>query len=132
MKQKFDVMGMTCASCQAHVNKSVSHLEGVHDCNVNLLSENMEVDYDESKLSSDDIIAAVRKGGYDAALANSEKKEAVSSDIASINARKDEDLKKRKRSLIASFIFTVPLFYLSMGSMMHWPGAVMYDCLRHQ
>lgn len=122
MKQKFDVMGMTCASCQAHVNKSVSHLEGVRDCNVNLLSENMEVDYDESKLSSDDIIAAVRKGGYDAALANSEKKEAVSSDIASINARKDEDLKKRKRSLIASFIFTVPLFYLSMGSMMHWPG----------
>lgn len=123
MKQKFDVMGMTCASCQAHVNKSVSHLAGVNDCNVNLLSENMEVDYDDSKLSAADIIEAVRKGGYDAKLADeSQNSHDVSSDIENQNARKNEDLKKRFHALIASFVFTVPLFYLSMGSMMNWPG----------
>ena len=45
MKEKFDVMGMTCASCQAHVDKSVRKVDGVKDCNVNLLSENMEVEF---------------------------------------------------------------------------------------
>ena len=119
MKEKFDVMGMTCASCQAHVDKSVRKVDGVKDCNVNLLSENMEVEYDETKTNPQEIIAAVQKGGYDAKLQQATKQENA---IVSTNKRKDEDLKKRKQDLIASFIFTIPLFYLSMGSMMNWPG----------
>ena len=59
MKEKFNIMGMTCASCQAHVDKSVRKLHGVSDVNVNLLAENMEVDYDPDKLTSSDIIEAV-------------------------------------------------------------------------
>ncbi|MGX8680889.1 MAG: cation transporter, partial [bacterium] len=113
MEQKFDVMGMTCASCQAHVEKSVRNLKGVNDVNVNLLSENMVVNYDENVCSVDEIIAAVRSGGYDAAL-KGEKAAAVS--------QKDDDLNKRYHSLLASFAFMIPLFYLSMGSMMKWPG----------
>lgn len=119
MKEKFDVMGMTCASCQAHVDKSVRKVDGVKDCNVNLLSENMEVEFDETKTNPQEIIAAVQKGGYNAKL---QKETTQENTIVSTNKRKDEDLKKRKQDLIASFIFTVPLFYLSMGSMMNWPG----------
>lgn len=119
MKEKFDVMGMTCASCQAHVDKSVRKVDGVKDCNVKLLSENMEVEFDETKTNPQEIIAAVQKGGYDAKLQQETTQENT---IVSTNKRKDEDLKKRKQELIASFIFTIPLFYLSMGSMMNWPG----------
>lgn len=124
MKQKFDVMGMTCASCQAHVNKSVAKLAGVSDVNVNLLAENMEVDYDESKLSAKDIIEAVQKGGYDAKVAASEEtsKTDVTQDIEAHNERKSKELKQQFHKLVLSFVFTVPLFYLSMGSMMGWPG----------
>lgn len=126
MKQKFDVMGMTCASCQAHVQKSVSKLAGVHDCNVNLLSENMEVDYDDSQLTPDQIIDAVRKGGYDAKLEADQKEDHSAKDafasIRNTNERKDKDLKNRFHKLVASFVVTIPLFYLSMGSMMNWPG----------
>ena len=112
MKEKFNVMGMTCASCQAHVDKSVRKLHGVSDVNVNLLAENMEVDYDPDKLTSSDIIEAVRKGGYDAALYD-EKEE--------LSVKKKDDLKERRQALVASFVFMIPLFYLSMGSMMNWP-----------
>ena len=50
MKQKYDVVGMTCSACSAHVDKAVRHLDGVHDVNVNLLSNCMVVDYDENKV----------------------------------------------------------------------------------
>ena len=56
MKQKYDVMGMTCSACSAHVDKAVRHLDGVQDVNVNLLSNCMVVDYDENKCIKDLII----------------------------------------------------------------------------
>ena len=58
-KVKFDIQGMTCSSCQAHVEKAVSKLDGIKNVNVNLLSNNMNVEYDESKLDNDKIIKAV-------------------------------------------------------------------------
>ena len=67
MKKKFKITGMSCAACQAHVNKAVNKLK-VNECNVNLISNTMEVDYDESKLSEKDIINAVIKEGYGASL----------------------------------------------------------------
>ena len=67
MKKKFKITGMSCAACQAHVNKAVTKLN-VNECNVNLISNTMEVDYDESKLSEKDIINAVIKEGYGASL----------------------------------------------------------------
>ena len=118
MKKKFDVTGMTCAACEAHVTKSVKNVEGVIDCQVNLLSENMEVQYDESKISSEDIIEAVRKGGYGAHLQDEDSHQ----DQRVLNEKKkDEALHKQLKDLILSFVFMIPLFYLSMGSMMHWP-----------
>ena len=64
MKQKFDVTGMTCSACSAHVEKAVGKLEGIQTVNVNLLQNSMVVEYDDTALSADDIINAVKSGGY--------------------------------------------------------------------
>ena len=65
MKERFDVSGMTCASCQANVQKAVEKL-GVDFVNVNLISETMTVSYDDGKISENDIIKTVEKIGYGA------------------------------------------------------------------
>lgn len=64
--EKFDVGGMTCAACQAHVDRAVCSLPGVQEVSVNLLSGSMTVDYDEGQLGPDDICAAVDRAGYSA------------------------------------------------------------------
>ena len=109
--QKFDVTGMTCSACSAHVDKSVRKLEGVADVNVNLLQNSMTVDYDDSKVSNDAIIQAVEKAGYGASVKGSEPKDKKSVDQA-------DAMKKR---LIWSIVFLVPLFYLCMGHMIGLP-----------
>ena len=63
MTEKFNVTGMTCSACSAHVEKSVKKLNGVKSVNVNLLQNNMHVDFDETAVSVDDIINAVVSGG---------------------------------------------------------------------
>ena len=68
MKQKYDVVGMTCSACSAHVDKAVRHLDGVHDVNVNLLSNCMVVDYDENKVNDQMIEKAVEDAEYKAVL----------------------------------------------------------------
>ena len=68
MQEKYNVTGMTCAACQARVQKSVAHLNGVQDCNVNLLKNSMVVTYDDQTVNSGQIIAAVEKAGYGASL----------------------------------------------------------------
>ena len=63
MQEKHNVTGMTCATCQAKVQKSVSNLTGVQECNVNLLKNSMVVTYDDKNVNSGQIIAAVEKAG---------------------------------------------------------------------
>ena len=111
MKQKYDVMGMTCSACSAHVDKAVRHLDGVQDVNVNLLSNCMVVDYDENKVNDAMIKKAVEDAGYKAAL-----------ETQSVQAQKQEEtVDDKKKSLILSFVFLIPLFYISMGHMMGAP-----------
>ena len=59
IKEKFNIQGMTCSSCSSHVEKAVNKLEGIKKINVNLLSNNMVVEYDENTLKNEDIIQAV-------------------------------------------------------------------------
>ena len=68
--EKFNVTGMTCGACQAHVNRAVSRLPGVSTVAVNLLSGSMAVDYDETQLSAEDICTAVDRAGYGATPAD--------------------------------------------------------------
>ena len=110
MKKKFDVIGMSCSACSAHVDKAVRHIDGVLDVNVNLLSNSMSVEYDEDKVNDALIMKAVEDAGYKAVL---EKEE--------IKADKKDETADKKRSLILSFVFLIPLFYISMGHMMNAP-----------
>ncbi len=115
MKKKFDVKGMTCASCQAHVQKAVDSLDGIISCNVNLLSNNMEVEYDENKLNDEMILKAVDDAGYKAILPN---EKVIKED------EKDYALVK----LITSIVLLLILMYFSMGNMMWgWASPTIFD-----
>lgn len=118
MKQKFDVTGMTCSACSAHVEKSVCKLEGIAAVNVNLLQNSMTVEYDEAVLKTDDIIHAVESGGYGAFPQGAKQADAASEAPRNVAAEEMHSMKKR---LIASFCFLIPLFYISMGHMMGAP-----------
>jgi len=118
MKQKFNVTGMTCSACSAHVDKAVRKLDGVCDVNVNLLGGSMTVDWDGA-LSPEEIVAAVEKAGYGASLPAAPGQGAAQAKPAP-DAMED-DLKNMRARLIASFVFFIPLFYLTMGHMVGLP-----------
>ena len=63
MSRKFDVTGMTCSACSAHVEKSVSKLVGEGNVTVSLLTNSMQVECDDKKVSDDEIIKAVEDAG---------------------------------------------------------------------
>lgn len=113
MKQKFNVTGMTCSACSAHVEKSVQKLEGINSVTVSLLQNSMTVDYDDNVLNSSQIIQAVEHGGYGASVAG--KTETAAVQPVSDNA------KKMKKRMIWSVVFLVPLFYICMGHMFGFP-----------
>lgn len=120
MKQKFDVTGMTCSACSAHVEKAVRKLEGIDTVSVNLLKNSMVVEYDETALHADDIINAVKSGGYGASLQGAAAGNAFASPEPPKNIALEE-MKVMKNRLVSSFCFLIPLFYLSMGHMMGAP-----------
>ena len=115
MKQKFDVTGMTCSACSAHVERSVGKLQGVCSVNVNLLQNSMTVEYEDTKLTDDEIIKAVEQGGYGAKVHGAENSSIPAENIA------QSEMESMKIRLIWSFLFLVPLFYISMGHMMGMP-----------
>ena len=138
-QEKFDVGGMTCASCQAHVDRAVSKLDGVNSVAVNLLSGSMAVEFDENVVSVDDICTAVDRAGYSAApAAGGEGAPAGSNATASPAARRTSPTKKleaaaaaMKRRLIVSIAFLVPLFYIGMGHMLSWPLPAVFTDHTH-
>lgn len=113
--EKFDVTGMTCAACSAHVEKAVRGVAGVDAVSVNLLMNNMLVSYGE-ETTADAICQAVADAGYGASPAGAEK------------TRKEEpfadhETPKLRRRLIASLCLLLPLMYVSMGHLMWgWPA----------
>lgn len=115
--QKFNITGMTCSACSARVEKNINKTEGIIEANVNLLSNSMIVKYDESVLTEGDIIKVVQDTGYGASSAD-KKNEAAKSDQKS---DAEQEFKEMKKRLIISFLFAVPLFYISMGHMLEWP-----------
>lgn len=115
MKKKFNVSGMTCASCQSHVEKAVKKLDGVSDVYVNLLQNNMDVTFDEKICSISKIEEAVDKAGYKATLPEEK---------VVINKSKDYSLFK----LIFCIVDLLVLMYFSMGNMMWgWPSPKVFD-----
>ena len=115
MKEKYNITGMTCSACSAHVTKAVAKVNGVKNVNVNLLSNSMVVEYDDA-VSSSDIISAVTEAGYGAEIENNK--------VTSKQTQKlpyDTELENMRKRLVISFIFFIPVMYLSMGSMAGLP-----------
>ncbi len=116
MKKKFHITGMTCSSCQAHVERAVGQLPGVHGAAVNLLQNTLTAEYDEDRLNAQDIIAAVRAAGYEAYAPG----EASAVFLSPQRAAKEEALRLKKR-FFGSLLFLLPLLYVSMGHMVSLP-----------
>lgn len=117
MKLKFNVEGMTCASCQAHVSKAVEQLEGTSKVNVNLLKNTLDVEVDEAKCDASKIEDAVQKAGYKAYIPNANKK-------TDKLIEKNHDL----AYLIFSLVDLLVIMYFSMGHMMWgWPVPKVFN-----
>ena len=115
-KKKFNVTGMTCSACSAHVEKAVSKVPGVQSVAVSLLTNTMQVQYDEGATNPDAIIAAVVKAGYSA----SDTESVPGKPVQAASAAQDNK-KEMKHRLIWSFIFMGLLMYVSMGHMIGLP-----------
>ena len=114
--EKYNVTGMSCAACSAHVEKAVSKVPGVDSVTVNLLTNSMTV---TGGAPSSDIIAAVENAGYGASPAGGSAVAEVSSGIDEL---KDTETPKMVRRLLASLVFLAVLMYITMGHMMWgWP-----------
>lgn len=112
--EKFQVTGMTCAACSAHVEKAVAGVTGVHQVNVNLLMNSMVVEYGEPA-SSQSICAAVEAAGYGASPAGTEKRDGTGDKKEAFEDRETPEIRRR---LIVSLCLLIPLMYVSMGHLM--------------
>ena len=122
MKEKFDVTGMTCSACSSRVEKCVSKLEGVKEVSVNLLTNSMQVEFNDAVIQEQGIIDAVVHAGYGASVQG--KKETSSGKQKTREEGTDpvkEHLEYMKKRTIWSFIFLIPLMYVSMGHMIGLP-----------
>lgn len=116
MNQKYNVVGMTCSACSASVERAVKKLEGVDSVNVNLLTNSMTVDFNDTILDKNKVIRAVEEAGYGASIyvkggvAEAEKTNPL-----------EEEMKEMKFRIIVSFAFMIPLMYIAMGHMFGLP-----------
>lgn len=139
MKERYHISGMTCSACSAHVEKAARKLEGVENASVNLLTETMEIEYDESKVQRDGIIQAVEKAGYGAELlaagghtqsgaptdgeAGQTAYKSKGADKTSVQRKAEREAHAMKWRLGISIAFLLPLMYVAMFHMYHeWFG----------
>lgn len=113
-KERYAVTGMTCSACSAHVQKAVAAVPGVHSVQVNLLQNNMTVEFEEAETTPETIFAAVKKAGYGAApLSESGMAAAPAGGTPIVSAHAE------RNRLIWSIAFLIPLFYIGMGHMLN-------------
>lgn len=131
MKERYHISGMTCSACSSHVEKSVNKLEAVEKASVNLLTETMEVIYNEQELTARDIVQSVEKAGYGASLLTSNQKKSDSGSGEqdslrsrdSLRDRAEEETNSMKWRLGISIGFLVVLMYVAMYHMFRdWFG----------
>ena len=113
-EERYDISGMHCAACSASVEKVTRRLPGVERSDVNLTTGVMTICYDESQVSPEQIVAKVEKAGFGATL-QSDEPAAVPQEAADTAA---QELRQKKRELIAAAVFSAALLYVSMGQML--------------
>lgn len=128
-KAEFNIQGMTCSSCQSHVEKAVCKLEGTKKVNVNLLSNQMKLEYDENLLNQESIIKAIVDAGYGATIAGQNEK---NKDKTKAEKEDNNSLKSMKHRLLISIIFWIPLMYIAMYHMFYeWFGLPIPQVIMH-
>ncbi|WP_456078223.1 heavy metal translocating P-type ATPase [Mogibacterium diversum] len=117
---KYNITGMSCAACQAHVEKAVSKVPGVESVSVSLLTNSMGV---EGSASSEAIVKAVEDAGYGAAIQGAEESQSSTNSLeVQEKALEDKESPVLKRRLVTSVVFLLVLMYFSMGhTMFHLP-----------
>ena len=118
VRKKFTVRGMTCSSCSAHVEHSVSKLDGVASVQVNLMGATMHVEYDDAILSENDIINTVNSGGFVASIYEKNR---------AFNVENEKQEKKKFKKLVASIVLMIVLMYFSMGEMLNLPLPKLFE-----
>lgn len=124
MKQHYDITGMTCSACAAHVEKAARSVPGVTEAQVNLLANKMTCEQADDKLTAQ-VIAAVQKAGYGASVPGAAAKQQPGEDPAK------KEYKSMKTRLIVSLCFMIPMMYLSMGDMMHLPLPWFFNGMKY-
>ena len=122
MKEKFDVSGMTCSACSAHVEKAVGGVEGVTSCNVNLLTNSMSVEFTDPSVE-EKIISAVEKAGYGAKVAS----KGADAPRSAAAAKTKEEKQSGLGALIFSVVILVLLMYIGMGHMVSLPLPAFFE-----
>ena len=117
MKERYHITGMTCSACSSHVEKSCSKLPGVESASVNLLTETMDIAYDERRLEEKDIVDAVEKAGYGASLMTQAQETKKKDDRGGLKAQAKEAERAMKWRLGISIGFLLPLMYVAMHHM---------------
>lgn len=123
-KENFKVTGMTCSACSAHVEKAVRKLEGVTVVNVNLLQNSMQVSFDHTQVTPEQIVQAVEKAGYGAELPS---KGRIKNTAEKVENQVDEEVHDMKFRLLVSIPFLLVLMYISMGHMMGFPMPSFFE-----
>ncbi len=109
MVKKFSIGGMSCSACSSGIERNVKKLNGINSVSVSLLAKEMQVDFDETLISDEKIIAVIEKLGYTAEIASAKKRDKFS------------DAKKLRNRFFISLIVLVPLMYFAMGKMIRLP-----------
>lgn len=117
-KKLFDISGMTCSACSTRIERAVAKHHGINDVNVNLLKNNMTVSYDDQIISANAIAQIVNNVGYHAVPHENPQQSSNNDNPPDSSMIESQEMKKR---LWVSLIFTLPLFYLSMGHMIGLP-----------
>ena len=123
VKTKYDVTGMTCSACSAHVEKAVRKVEGVVNVTVNLLTNSMVVE-SEAPIPEQRIVDAVVQAGYGACPMEKPGEKAAAAGAKPAARRENpavQQMREMKHRLVVSFAFLLPLMYVSMGSMFGLP-----------
>ena len=116
--ETYQVTGMSCSACSSRVEKAVSKLEGIEKASVNLLTNSMQVDYDETILTGQAIIDAVVDAGYGASLAGGQAGTKGASPQVSPANTAEQEVRQMKRRLLWSIVFLIPTVYIAMHHML--------------
>lgn len=114
-KEKYDITGMSCSACSSRIEKTLSKKDGVEEVSVNLLTNSMNISYDENITNCNDIINDVKEIGYGANVHGEKSNDSKAKKDISLN--NNDEIQYMKKRLIISFAFLIPLMYIAMYHM---------------